>query len=198
MKQEGPLLAAMTHRLTECPDEFLVVIEQDDGSLCVAALISDFFRRYGDGNPIVAGDPFLRKLISEDQGGGNKRHLGLLSVSLWLFYDPWFLDKRAFAEPIWNLLRSEGFRSVAQLLQAKQIVADPDRREELVRICLHALELRPQGESIAQATDRLMTLNSVERERILRETAAAEKRAREVREAMAKAKALESVSRYGE
>jgi hypothetical protein len=198
MKQEGPLLAALTHRLSECPDDFVDVGEQDDGGLCVAALISDFFRRYGDGNPIVAGDPFLRTLVSEHQGRAAIRHAGLLSVSLWLFYDAWFSDKPQFSTPIWDLLRSNGFRSVAQLLQAKQAIADPDRREELVRICLNGLELRPQGESIAQATDRLMTLNSVERERILRETAAAEKRAREVREAMARVKAMESVSRYGE
>lgn len=198
MKQEGPPLAALTHRLAECPDDFVVVGEQDDGGLCVAALISDFFRRYRDGTPIVAGDPFLRTLVSEHQGLAAKRHAGLLSVSTWLFYDAWFSDKPEFSTPMWNLLRSEGLRSIAQLLQAKQVISDPDRREELARICLNGLELRPQGESIAQATDRLMTLNSVERERILRETAAAEKRAREVREAMAKAKALESVSRYGE
>jgi hypothetical protein len=43
-----------------------------------------------------------------------------------------------------------------------------------------------------------MSLNSIERERILKETAAAEKRAREVREAMARIKAQESVSRYTE
>ncbi len=46
--------------------------------------------------------------------------------------------------------------------------------------------------------DRLNTLDSVERKRILEATLAAEKRAREVREAMARAKAQESASRYGE
>ena len=58
--------------------------------------------------------------------------------------------------------------------------------------------LRPKGESIEQANDRRQTLDSVEREGILRATASAERRAREVREAMAKKQALESASRYGE
>jgi hypothetical protein len=44
----------------------------------------------------------------------------------------------------------------------------------------------------------MTTLDSVERQRILRKTLAAEKRAREIREAMARAKAQESASRYGE
>jgi hypothetical protein len=51
---------------------------------------------------------------------------------------------------------------------------------------------------LATASDRLASLNSIERKRILQETADAEKRAREIREAMAAAKAQEAASRYGE
>ena len=46
--------------------------------------------------------------------------------------------------------------------------------------------------------DRKGTLDSVERQRVLQETAEAERRAREVREALARKQALESASRYGE
>jgi hypothetical protein len=56
----------------------------------------------------------------------------------------------------------------------------------------------PLGETIEQSMDRKSTLDSVERQRILQETAEAERRAREVREAMARKQALESASRYGE
>ena len=65
-------------------------------------------------------------------------------------------------------------------------VTDPDRREELARLCLKALGLRPAGETIAQAEDRLATLNSVERESVRKATAAAEQRAQAIREAMAR------------
>jgi hypothetical protein len=52
---------------------------------------------------------------------------------------------------------------------AKRLVAGTDRREELARLCLRALGLRPAGETAAQAEDRLATLNSVERRRVLHE-----------------------------
>jgi hypothetical protein len=128
----------------------------------------------------------------------HQRHLGLLSLALWLFYDPWFSDRKEFAASMWNLLQGDHFQSISQLLKPRTVLSNPDRREELVRVCLSGLDLRPDGETIPQATDRLMSLNSIERERILKETAAAEKRAREVREAMARIKAQESVSRYTE
>jgi hypothetical protein len=198
MKREGPSLAAMTHRLSECPEDFLAVCDEADASRCVVALMDDFFRRYEEANPIPVVIPFLDEWMHGDQGPNNPRQLGILCLAIWLFYDPWFAGKEEFARWIWNVLRGESLREIARLVKATHLIGDPDRREELVRICLNGLELRPQGESISQATDRLMSLNSAERERILKETAAAEKRAREVREAMAKAKAMESVSRYGE
>jgi hypothetical protein len=84
------------------------------------------------------------------------------------------------------------------LVQPSKFVHDADRREEWVRQCLAQLGLRPQGESAAQAADRLTMLDSSERDRVLRATATAERRAREIREAMALKKAQESASRYGE
>jgi hypothetical protein len=68
----------------------------------------------------------------------------------------------------------------------------------LARMCLAALGLRPMGETLEQAQDRMSTLDSTERQRLLRATAEAERRAREVREAMARKQALESASRFGE
>ncbi|MFN6130533.1 MAG: hypothetical protein ACK57G_12905 [Planctomycetota bacterium] len=198
MKSEGPSLAAMTHRLAECPEDFLRICDDVSGSKGVIALLSDFFRRFGDANPMQRGDPFLAKLNSSKFTASHQRHLGLLSLAVWLFYDPWFEARKELSESMWQLLRGDTFQSISQLLNPRTVLSNPDRREELVRVCLNGLDLRPEGETIPQATDRLMSLNSIERERILKETAAAEKRAREVREAMARAKALESVSRYGE
>jgi hypothetical protein len=197
MNNEGPSLAAMTHRLAECPEDFLNICDDANGSACVIALLADFFRRFDD-NPMRIDDPFVAKLISAKFTVNHQRHLGLLSLALWLFYDPWFSDRKEFAASMWNLLQGDHFQSISQLLKPRTVLSNPDRREELVRVCLSGLDLRPDGETIPQATDRLMSLNSIERERILKETAAAEKRAREVREAMARIKAQESVSRYTE
>ncbi|MBU6238381.1 MAG: hypothetical protein KGQ51_11170 [Planctomycetes bacterium] len=197
MNNEGPSLAAMTHRLAECPEEFLSICDDVSGSTCVIALLTDFFRRFDD-HPMRIDDPFIAKLGSTKFTANHQRHLGLLSLAVWLFYDPWFSDRKEFAVSMWNLLTGDNFQSISGLLKPRTVLSNPDRREELVRVCLSGLDLRPAGESIPQATDRLMSLNSIERERILKETAAAEKRAREVREAMARIKAQESVSRYTE
>lgn len=197
MKNEGPSLAAMTHRLAECPEEFLNICDHANGSTCVIAILADFFRRFDD-NPMRIDDPFIAKLSSAKFTANQQRHLGLLSLAIWLFYDPWFSDRKEFGPPMWNLLKGSNFQSISQLLKPRTVLSNPDRREELVRVCLSGLDLRPEGETVSQASDRLMSLNSIERERILKETAAAEKRAREVREAMARAKAQESVSRYTE
>ena len=61
-----------------------------------------------------------------------------------------------------------------------------DRREELVRVLLASIDVRPAGETIEQSFDRKATLDSVERSKVMQATIAAEKRARKIREAMAR------------
>jgi hypothetical protein len=105
-------------------------------------------------------------------------------VACWLLHDPWFRQP-ALAEPALRLLTRD-LPALADATTADKCVSDPDRREELARLCLKALGLRPLGETIAQAEDRLATLNSAERQSLLKATAAAEKRAAAIREAMAR------------
>ena len=85
--------------------------------------------------------------------------------------------------------------ALAPLAWADQWVADPERREELSRLALHALDLRPAGESLAQAQDRLNTVSSAERARVIAAARAAEARAQAVREAMAKKAAEEAAAK---
>ncbi len=85
-----------------------------------------------------------------------------------------------------------GLDELAELVKAPQLIADSDRREELSRLCLKALDLRPAGETAAQAQDRLTTLNTAERQRVVAAARAAEERARQIREAMAKKAAEEA------
>ena len=126
------------------------------------------------------------------------RYWGVLSVATWLIHDSTFLNRPDLIESGWKWLSGESLRLLCELVRPEKLLTDPDRREELVRVCLEAHALIPSGESIAQSRDRLNTLDSVERQRILQATAEAERRAREVREAMARKQALESASRYGE
>jgi hypothetical protein len=84
---------------------------------------------------------------------------------------------------------------MADFVPARDLVTDPDRREELARRCLRALGLLPGGETAAQAADRLGTLDSVERARVIAATRDAELRAAEVRKAMQAQAAAEAAAK---
>jgi hypothetical protein len=174
----------LLHRLADCPPDFLPGPSQ----INVVALACDHFRALGTAIPGAQERRSLAGLPSE-----LKR---LLPIVLWLLRDDWFLSRPQLAPATWNLLQSDSLAGLANLVSPESIVNDPDRREELVRLCLQGLGLTPDGESAAQAADRLTTLNSVERERVIRQTRKSEARAREIREAMARQRAEEAATRY--
>jgi hypothetical protein len=116
-------------------------------------------------------------------------------IACWLLYDPWFLNQQRFARSVLEFLE-KGLPELAQLVRREQLIRDPDRREELVRSALRALGLIPAGEAENAALDRLTTLSSVERKRVLDATKAARDHAERVRKAMAEKAAEESAARY--
>lgn len=186
MDAEGPVLETLTRRLAECPAEFLAEPEAVD----VAAVVSDLLGDLG-GTALTAKEatPFQRR------GGKGNNWLRVVLVGAWLLHDDWFRQKKRYAGPARDFL-STGLNELAELVAAPHLVNDPDRREELVRLCLKGLGLRPAGESVPHAEDRLTTLSSVERQRVIHEARAAEERARKIREAMAKKAAEEAAARY--
>ena len=188
MHKEGPELEKLLHRLADCPAEFLSAGTGNDA----VAIVCDQMRAMTPDEP-----PELSPALAEIRAGKPGR-LKLLAIVCWLLHDPWFLERPNLAAAMWDLLNSAKMTKLSTLVKPEAFVNDADRREELTRVCLDLLKLRPRGETAAVAADRLTTLDSAERERVLRATAVAERRAREVREAMAKARAQESASRYGE
>jgi hypothetical protein len=192
MKDEGPQLEALLHRLADCPPEFLEV-SRDKESIDVPAIVCDLLRPL---SPLWNPELEQSKLAALREAGVPERTL--VSIACWLLADEWFRTRSDLAPAMWNVLTSSALAQLARMVKPEKFVSDADRREELVRICLAGLGLRPRGETAAQGADRLATLDTIERERVLRATAAAERRAREVREAMARKKAQESASRYGE
>jgi hypothetical protein len=72
---------------------------------------------------------------------------------------------------------------------------DVERREELVRLALRAVGASLPGESASEAADRLQQVDSVQRRRVLQAAAERERRAREVREAMARKAAEEAAAK---
>jgi len=192
MENEGPLLESLTHRLAECPPEFLLPPRTPSGGeIDVAAIVCDHLRALGAPLPSGTELVFLRSAV--DPAAMNR--LRLIAIATWLLHDPWFLVRADLASRTWRLL-AQGLDAIARVVKAETAVADPDRREELVRLCLRELGLRPQGETVAQATDRLAMLDSVERQRVLLQTRESEARARQVREAMARKAAELAATRY--
>jgi hypothetical protein len=174
----------LLHRLAECPADFLL----EPGEIDLVALACDHFRALGLAIPSLPERRILARLPNEAQR--------LVAIVLWLLRDAWFVARPQLAEATWQFFQSESLPRLAKLVRPEAMVNDPDRREELVRLCLKGLSLVPEGESAAQAADRLNTLDSVERERVIRQTRHAEARAREVREAMARKRAQEAAARY--
>lgn len=192
MQQEGPALAALLHRVAECPPSFLGEPRiGTHGEISVEAVVSDLLARIANRPvPRSAGAEFSPTAIEE------RNRLRLVLIASWVLADPWFQGRREIELRILATLRTD-IAALAAVEQADQFVTDPDRREELVRRCLAGAGLRPAGESETQARDRCTALDSVERARVMRESREAQERARKVREELVKKAAQEAAAKIG-
>ncbi len=185
-------IEALTRRLAECPAEFLAEPRFGaTGVVHVHAVVSDVLVSLG-GATLTKDEAAL---FQRAEAKKHRNHYALVLIACWLLHDDWFREQGNCAEAARAFLLS-GLDDLAAHVKAPQCITDPDRREELARLCLRALSLRPAGESDAQAQDRLATLNTTERQRILAATRAAEERAAAIREAMAKKAAEDAADKW--
>ena len=193
MDLEGPLLEVLTRRLAECPAEFMAEPRIGrNGQVRVAAVVADLARDLG-GPLLTPAQAEVFQPRGGDQAATQRNWLALVLVAAWLLGDAWFRQGQRFGTVAVSLLTSR-LKELADLNVAGKFVSDPDRREELARVCLSGLGLRPAGESAAQAADRLTTISSAERQRVLAAARQAEARAQAVREAMQKKAAEEAAA----
>jgi hypothetical protein len=190
MTREGPALDRLTHRLSECPADFLAAPRRagTDG-VHVDAIVHDLVIDLGGPAP----DPEVLAIYATAPADSG-RHLSLVLVASWLLSDPWFREAGGLDPAVLAWLR-HALPPLAALVSPELFVRDPDRREEFVRLCLTALGLRPAGETEAQAEDRLRTLDSVERVRLIRDTRKQQEQARKLAEAMKKKAAEEAAAK---
>ena len=191
MQAEGPLLESLTRRLAETPEDFLAepFIGQA-GRIHVAAVVGDLLRKLGSSPSLVQLDVFFGSDARQD-----RNRLALTLLLCWLLSEDWFRQAHIEQSSLLKVLDTEA-RELASQVASQKFVTDPDRREELARVVLARLGFRPAGETIAQAQDRLTTLNSTERARVMKAARVAEKRAREIREALARKAAEESADKW--
>jgi hypothetical protein len=191
MQLEGPILESLTRRLAETPEDFLAEPRiGETGRVHVAAVVGDLLRLSG-GSPAV-------DQLAVFAGTDARRDRNRLAITLllcWLLADDWFRETKLDAVSVLNVIQA-GAVELAPQVAAGKFVSDPDRREELARLTLARLGFRPAGETLAQAQDRLTTLNSAERARVMKAAQAAEQRARKIREELVRKAAEESADKW--
>ena len=193
-----PALPLLTRRLAACPPAFLEAPRwEGSGSLNVAALVYDTLDFMG-GPPAAttALAPYLGPLDKTEKPSIAQERLRLTALACWLLNDSYFRGRADLAPAAEEFLRS-GWGELPAILKARDAVAVPERREELARRLLKALDLRPEGETPAQAEDRLGALDSVELRRVMEASRQAQERAKSVLEAMRKKAAQEAAAQYG-
>ncbi len=110
----------------------------------------------------------------------------------------WLLADDAFNEPVLNATDLVQLCQSSDTLMAKPYLdlQDEDQREELIRLTLNGLRLKPQDETDDQARDRLLMVSSSERARVVAASRAAEERAEAIRKALAEQRAREAADKY--
>ena len=190
MNQEGPTLEHLLRRLAETPSDFLAEPRTITGRglIHVSAVAADLLALY------AYPTPDLRSL-NPDGSGPALRRSGVSLLLCWLLADPQLVSGKIPASALEELL-TKGASELASQNGATKYRDDPERREELVRFSLARLDLRPYGETLVQAQDRLTALSSIERNRVLAASREAEARSRAIREALARKAAQESADKY--
>lgn len=191
MNNPGPLLERLTHRLAETPLEFLAEPRIGRaGTVGVAALVNDLLHQHGARAPATELARFNGVTASAD-----RNRLALVMIGVWLLADEWFVEHKPAQAALLQVF-AEALPELALASPAHQFVNDADRREELARIVLARLDYRPAGETVEQAMDRLSSISGTERKRLLAASRAAEQRARQIREALARKAAEESADKW--
>jgi hypothetical protein len=189
MNHEGPSLELLLRRLTETPSDFLAEPRTTkSGLIHVAAVVSDLFAAHGYEDAPV--DEF-----APQDSLAYTRQSGLVLILCWLLADPALISRSLRLDDIRTLF-TEGVLDLSSQQTAAKYLAEPERREELARFALARLDLRPAGETLAQAQDRLSALSSAERARVIKASRKAEHRARQIREALARKAAEEAADKY--
>jgi len=191
MQTEGPILESLTRRLAETPEDFLAEPRiGNSGRVQVAAVAADLLR--------MLGGSIEQAQLKGFEGADSKQDRNRLSIALvlcWLLGDEWFQRNKLPPTAVLEVL-SQGSTELGAQVPSQKFVTDPDRREELARFSLARLGYRPAGETPAQAQDRLTSLSSTERRRVLEASRAAEARARTIREALVRKAAQESADKF--
>jgi hypothetical protein len=185
---KSPTISELIHHLKNCPDEFLQKPRKGAaGEIYTSALLNDVYRKIS-GN-LVAAHPVKvncqKKAIKE---------LELIQIVCWLLSHPSF---EAISCKWIPKFIDKNLSELAPLVKKESWISDEERAEELSRLVLLACGVIPAGETKAEAQDRLDSVNTVKRLKVIEESKAAMERAKAIRKKMAEKKAREAANVYG-
>lgn len=190
MNQEGPPLEQLTRRLIDTPTPFLAEPRIGDlGSVQVPALVADVLAAHG----VSVDAKLIARFAGRDRAKERNPRM-LTQILCWLLMDPALVGRIGAGELI-RLLHDEA-NGLAEKTAAREFIDNDERREELSRMALRSAGLRPAGESANVAEDRWLAVSSRERVRLAAASRAAEERARQIREALARKAAEESADKW--
>lgn len=190
-----PALAELLRWLSEMPEAFRAAPLGLGGELNVAAVVFDLFDTlFGNGPDEDLLQAFTASGRGQAARQAERNRLAWVLAACHLLWHP-DLRRQSLYERRVRALLLQDLATLATVASAERLVDDEQRREELIRRALRALDLRLPGESAAEADDRLAQVDSVERRRLLAAASERERRSREVRDMMARKAAEEAAAK---
>jgi hypothetical protein len=191
MQRQGPALEHLLQRISSTPPDFMAEPRiAERGEVQVLAVVRDLLASKGRRVDVAE----LQFLVGGD-ARRSRNHLSIVLLLSWLLADDALQIGPQQVSAALELLREDA-EQLAAYTNAAGLFGDAERREELARLTLSRLGLRPAGESELQAQDRFTSISSLERARILRASQQAEQRARAIREVLARKAADEAADKW--
>ncbi|MEO8773502.1 MAG: hypothetical protein ABI371_04140 [Gelidibacter sp.] len=182
----------VTH-LRKCPDAYLKPsnLTHPDG-LDSVALICDTYR--------VINLNFLQKEFKLPYANPLKwkkdNEWRAIHMSAWLLSHKVFLNISKPDEKLF-MFWFKDLSDASDYVEADQWINDEERAEEMVRLLLNRCEIIPYGESHEEAADKLSSVSSAERHKVLTQSYEAHERIMQIKREMAEKKAREAANTYG-
>ncbi len=187
-----PPMAEWLRWIAEMPPSFRDVPDDFEGGIVrVRAVVADLFETMY-GAPADISILAICNAAGTDKRERNRQ--GWILAACHVLWHPALRQDPGPRAAIERLLVEE-LASLAAVIPVDLLLREEERREELARRILRAVDRRVPGEGEREAEDRLRQLDSVERYRVLTAAVEREKRAREVRETMARKAAEEAAAK---
>lgn len=179
--------------LRKCPDSFLKPSDflSTDGVDSIA-LICDTYRMVS--NDFLKKDFRIPTAVSLKPIDDN--HWRSIHIAVWLLSHSDFTNTPHIENQLFSFWFEE-LRKASVYVKYRDWITDDERAEEMVRLLLDCCKIIPYGENYDEAADKLSSINSADRHKVLKESYEAHERIMNIKREMAEKKAREAANTYG-